>query len=131
VAYYCPEPLSEAVQTLLARDSGPAISWLTELELLSALSKKVRAKELSRDDASRIAVLFRSHVSEGRYIVLPVGGTDFEQAAHVVAAFDNALRALDALHLAVARRESLVLATADRVLAGAAKRLDLKVTFVQ
>lgn len=63
--------------------------------------------------------------------MLPVGGTDFEQAAHAVAAFDNVLRALDALHLAIALRESLVLATADRALAGAAKRLDLKVTFVR
>jgi predicted nucleic acid-binding protein len=41
------------------------------------------------------------------------------------------LRTLDALHLAIALRESLALATADRGLADAAKKLGMKVMFVR
>ncbi|NWF56378.1 MAG: PIN domain-containing protein [Syntrophaceae bacterium] len=32
VAYYCPEPLSEAAEAFLTAHSRPAISSLTELE---------------------------------------------------------------------------------------------------
>lgn len=42
VAYYCPEPLSVAVQQFLIEQPKPAISSLTEVELFSALARKVR-----------------------------------------------------------------------------------------
>ena len=40
VAYYCPEPLSEKVETFLMSQTRPIISTLTEIELFSAVSKK-------------------------------------------------------------------------------------------
>lgn len=130
-AYYCPEPASDRAQKLLARESDPVISWLTGVELMSALSKKVRQRGMSRRDARRIADLFRTHLSDGYFTVLPAGGADFEKAADALGTFDNSLRALDALHVAVARRASLPIATADRALANVAKRFDINVVFLK
>lgn len=42
VAYYCPEPLSEQVQNFLSQNIKPAVSFLTQVELFSAVAKKVR-----------------------------------------------------------------------------------------
>ena len=47
VAYYCPEGLSEKAEELLMSYLRPAISSLTEVELFSAVSGKVRKKEIN------------------------------------------------------------------------------------
>ena len=58
-AYYCPEPGSEAAQKLLLAQSRLAVSWLTGVDLMSAISRKVRERGLTRRDAGRKgAVLF-------------------------------------------------------------------------
>lgn len=44
VAYYCPEPMSEAVEELIIEIKQPAISHLTEIEFASAISRKIREK---------------------------------------------------------------------------------------
>jgi predicted nucleic acid-binding protein len=129
-AYYCPEAMSVAAQRLLSSIKGPVISWLTEVELLSALSRKVREQTLGTQDAERIASLFREHVEAGYFTVLPVEAVDYEHAAQRIGRFSNALRALDALHLAVVEREALTLATADRTMAAEAKRIGLKTNLI-
>jgi len=58
-AYYCPEAGSGKAQAFLAKQEGISISWLTETELRSAISRKVRERELSKPDARKIADLFR------------------------------------------------------------------------
>ena len=50
-AYYCPEPLSEQSQRVLAEEGERAISSLVELELVSALARKVRSREMRLADA--------------------------------------------------------------------------------
>lgn len=129
-AYYCPEPISDAVQKLLTSIKGPAISWLTEVELLSALSRKIREKTLGTQDAERIACLFREHVETGYFTVFPLEAVDYEHAAQRIGRFSNALRAFDALHLAVVEREALTLATADRTMASEAGRMGLKTNLI-
>ena len=42
VAYYCTEPLSEKAEDFVTTHARPAISNLTELELFSAISRKIR-----------------------------------------------------------------------------------------
>ena len=54
VPYYCPEALSDAAQRFLASQNELAISDLEEVELFSALAKKVRAGEMGRKDAQRV-----------------------------------------------------------------------------
>ncbi len=56
-AYYCSERGSDQAQAYLAAQSNIAISGLTETELISALSKKVRARDIAAGDARKIAAL--------------------------------------------------------------------------
>jgi predicted nucleic acid-binding protein len=95
---------------------------------MSSVSRKVRERTLNRRDAGRIAALYQEHVAAGSYRMLRLESADYEWAAGIIGKFDNRLRTLDALHLAVVVRESLNLVTADRVLADTAKEFGIKVT---
>jgi len=76
-AYYCPEPLSERAEQRLRELRPPTISWLTDVELHSALAKKVRMNELAEGDAERIHDLFRTHVTRELYDIVEVERADF------------------------------------------------------
>ena len=55
VPYYVPEKLSAVVEQLLQKqENKPIISQLVEVELFSALSRRVRMGEVSQNDARRI-----------------------------------------------------------------------------
>ena len=72
VPYYVPENLSNIVERLLQQqEDQPIISQLVEVELFSALSRRVRMSELSRNDALAITELFKNHINEGLYINNP------------------------------------------------------------
>lgn len=58
-------PLSEKAETLLIAQTQPAISALTELELFSAISRKVREKGIDHKDAGRVIARFVA------YCILP------------------------------------------------------------
>jgi uncharacterized protein len=61
-----PEELSDVVEQLLQKqENQPIISQLVEVELFSALSRRVRMGEVSRNDARRITELFENHLNEG------------------------------------------------------------------
>jgi predicted nucleic acid-binding protein len=66
------------------------------------------------------------HLSKGALRVVSVIDGDFRQAAEWIMAMKHALRAPDALHLAVAARQAAVLWTLDRALASAARWIGLK-----
>ncbi len=123
VPYYCPEPLSGAVQRFLTRQVQPAISDLVEVELFSALAKKVRATQLRRADVQRIQATFRAHLDGGVYTRLSVESRHFAIARDWLAAFHPPLAALDALHLAVAAAQPCPIVTVDATLARAARAL--------
>ena len=129
-AYYCPERGSHMSQAYLTAQNGIAISWLTETEMLSALSKKVRGQEMAPDDVRRIIKLFQEHIAAGKYEVLSIGASDFRDANRFIGRLDTGLRALDALHVAVALRKKKTLATADLKLAEATGRLGGNVDFI-
>ena len=126
-AYYCPEPLSGRADRRLRALRPPVVSWLTDVEMHSALAKKVRRGELAEQDAERVQDLFRTHVSQALYDVVAIEHGDFVQARQWMARMDTALRTLDALHLAVAHRRDLVVLTADRGLAGAGRAFEVRV----
>jgi len=130
-AYYCPEPLSERAEQRLRALRPPVVSWLTDVELHSALAKKVRKSELTDEDAERVQDLFRAHVSRALYEVAAIEHGDFVQARQWIARMDTALRTLDALHLAVAHRRDLEILTADRGLADAGRTFDLDVELMR
>ena len=126
VAYYCPEPISEAAERLLQSAENPTISSLTEVELVSAIARKVREKELPIRDGNRIVNQFGLHRKAGMWPLVPLGEAHFQTAFNMLSKFNPPLKTLDALHLAVAIVKDLVIVTADRQLQSAAIHLGVK-----
>ncbi len=126
VAYYCPESLTDAAGQALCRMGEPAISQLVELELYSAVGVKLRARELDDPTVSRILSLFQQHLAAGRYTSVVIGAMEYSMARDWIGHFSVPLRAPDALHMAAAFRNDLVLLTADADLARAAKHFGVK-----
>ncbi len=126
-AYYCPEPLSLAAERALRNLSSPLISDLTLVEFVSAISRKVREKTLSRESAARVMAQFEAHVEDGYYEVLALRPRDYRLAKSWLGQLNGTLRTLDALHLAVAEAASRTIVTADRRLAAEARRLAVPV----
>jgi len=126
VAYYCPEPVSEAAERLLQRVETPVISSLTEVELVSAIARKVREKELSVGDGNRIINQYRSHRKDTILRLISLTEAHFQAAFNMLSKFNPPLKTLDALHLSVAMINDLVIVTADRQLKNAAKHLGVK-----
>jgi uncharacterized protein len=131
VAYYSPEPLSPVAQRTVREDARPTVSDLVEVELFSALARKVRTREMSSPDAARIGQRFLDHLQAGLYVRLAVQRRHFETAREWLARFTLPLRAADALHLALAEVEGLRVATADQDLSRSARSLGLSVLLVR
>ena len=122
-AYYCPEPLSGKADRVLERQGSLAISWLVEVELVSALARKIRTREMRPADGRRVHALFQSHLEEGIYTRLALDQQHFAKAREWLATFRLRFTALDALHAAVAAIQGHLLLTADAALAKACARL--------
>ena len=121
VAYYCPEPLSGKVEKMVLELPAPAISYLTELELVSAVSLKIREKNISSEAGNKIINLFQSHLDHHLYRWVAIDHHHYRKALSWISQFNPPLRTLDALHLAIAATENASLVTADRRLADAAQ----------
>ena len=126
LAYYCPETFTHAVESLLARTAQPIISPLSEVEFASAVSRKVRMRELGRSDGGRIVSLFQRQIIDGLYSMAPVEPRHFTLARQWLEQFSAPLRTLDALHLAISFSNDAKLVTADRHLADSAKYLGVR-----
>lgn len=113
VPAYCTEPLSDRVDELLRQGSDLAISNLTEVEFYSALSRKVRQRELTLDEAQQISIDFQTDLNAGIYRKLVVEAIHYQLAQAWISQFNTVLRTLDALHLAVASRYEIPVVTAD------------------
>ena len=60
-AYYCPEPLSDAAEEIILSVERPAVSLLTRLELISAVSRKIR-EGMAREEGQKIIRQFEQHL---------------------------------------------------------------------
>lgn len=81
--------------------------------------------------AERVVAKCRAHLEQQRYLVLSVEADHYDVSARWVGRFCTALRALDALHLAVARLGEQHLITADRALARSAECFDVPHTLLR
>jgi hypothetical protein len=131
VAYYCPEPLSENVETFLMTHGQPIISALTEMELFSAVSRKVRTKEMKRKDAGRVVARFLADMDNGCYTYLQVEAYHYRLARDWIGMFSLPLRTLDALHLAISSSEGFDIVTTDPGLFKSAKALSLNAILLE
>lgn len=126
-SYYCPEPDSETVEKVMMQSKGYVISHLTEVELVSAISRKVRENTLSSTDGNRIVAQFESHIKERFFQILPVEFEHYKMAKSWIAQFNTSLRTLDALHLALAASHRLILFTSDQQLKESARNVGIDV----
>jgi len=131
VAYYCPEPLSDKVEAYLTAHVQPLVSALTEIELFSAVSKKVRTKEMKRKDSGRVVARFLADMENGYYTYLPVEASCFRLARDWIGMFKLSLRTLDALHLAIASSQGFSIVTTDKSLSKSAKGLGLSIILLE
>lgn len=122
-SYYWREKRTERVQARLAMLDEPVLSPLVEVEFHCVIARQVRTGACAKTTAHSILRLFRSHVAQSIYRVVPVDTSDYVRARNWIAELDTALRVLDAIHLAVAHSNGLVLLTADRALARTAAAL--------
>lgn len=121
VSALTPEPRSSESEAWVQRNQGNAfMSDWGVTEFSSALSLKGRIGELSDHDRSLAQAGF-DEITSGPVAVLRVTRPDFRVAASLCADPAAALRSGDALHLAVTRREGLVLVTRDKAMARAAE----------
>jgi hypothetical protein len=127
VAYYYPEPFSETAEKLILRSKRPCISSLTEVEFASALSCKVREKNLSPDDGNKIFNQFQAHLEQSQYGLTVVEDRHYQTAKTWIVQFSAPLKTLDALHLAIAAESDLTLLTADNHLEISAKYVGIDV----
>jgi predicted nucleic acid-binding protein len=67
VPAYCTELLSSRVDEVLLREVDLTISNLTEVEFYSALSRKVRQRQLTLDEAQQISIAFQTDLEAGTY----------------------------------------------------------------
>jgi len=125
--YYCPEPLSEKVEKIVVRADHPCISSLTEVELASAISRKIREKNLSPEDGNKIFNQFQTHLKESLYRLIAIEDRHFQTAKNWILQFAVPLKTLDALHLAIAAEGDLTLLTADIQMAKSAKHFGIDV----
>jgi len=130
VAYYCPETLSETVEQLIVKIKQPAISHLTEIELTSAISRKIREKNLSQADGNRILTQFKSHIEQEFFRRLSIEYKHFQMGKTWISQFNTPLRLLDALHLAVASSYNLTLLSTDLQLLESAKLIGVDISTI-
>ena len=129
-AYYCPEPLSEKVEKLIINADRPCISSLTELELASAISRKIRENNLSPEDGNKIFNQFQTHLKESFFRLISVDDRHYQTAKNWILQFAVPLKTLDAIHLAIAAEGDFALLTADKQLDSSAKYFGIDVVNV-
>jgi hypothetical protein len=115
VALLCREPRSEDVLLWLYKPDtgGVAISSWSLVEFSSALALKTRLGSIAETDADRARSMLNTML-EDTFQVVPLLEKDFHDAANMCAKWSLNLRGPDALHLAIAARLDLSLATFDR-----------------
>ena len=128
VAVLTTEESTERVLAWLARanDQDLAISPWVATEVSSALSTKLRTGQIS--PAIRAAAMAGfARMKRDNFTILDIEATDFPAAGSLADRAELALRAGDALHLAIVQRHVAGLATLDRQLAVAATMIGVTV----
>jgi uncharacterized protein len=131
VPFYWSEALSDKVEELLRTETEPGLSQLVEVELFSALSRRVRMREISQEGARAIANRFQTHLENDFYLRIPIESIHYQLARDWIGQFNTSLRTLDALHLACASSNNLYLVTADEALAVSAEALGVEVQLLR
>lgn len=94
---YWKEALSDTVKQLVLTETELGLSQLVEVELVSALSRRVRMREISQEEAAAIVHKFQTDLNGGFYTSIALETTHYNLAREWISRFDTPLRTLDAL----------------------------------
>jgi hypothetical protein len=127
--WYLNEAKSEEVTRFILDHAPVVTSTLTSVEMRSLLARRRRMGDITPEQEMQIWSAFEEDHRQGFIVSQPITDKIVASASGLIAAlFANPLRTLDALQLSAAREgQSSVLATADRVMAAAAKDLGIEV----
>ena len=124
-AYYLPELRSDAVQEVIQQSERVVISYLTEVELLSAIKKRQRIGDLSAEDGNNTWRLFKKHRKSGLFEIVDLSTGIFKSAEMMLETTSKALRGLDAVHLGIAHHYGFDLYSFDLTLIETAKEFKI------
>lgn len=127
IKLYVPEAFSAEVEHFLSTVERPVISRLGVLEWHCAMARRQRTGGFPASYLKVARQEFTRHLAEGYFFVQTFGDAQFIAALEILDAVKpTPLRTLDALHLAAAHIAGLKhIATADKVMAAAAHKLDI------
>ena len=126
---YIEEATSNQVEAYL-RSQPPrqaSISEWTQVEFASLISRRVRMGELESEQVTQIFRTFEADCAD-TYTVLKVSSLDFQLAISLLRHDQTTLRAVDALHLAIAQnRQTQTFLTLDKALTNTAQAFGIAV----
>ena len=131
VAALTAEPETARMQAWITAQNPDELTispWVVT-EFSAALSIKVRMGQLGPGQHETVLTVFSRLVADS-FVMLSTSDPVFDEAARLADRSETGLRAGDALHLAIAAGEGLVLATLDRKLAEAGRRLGMSTMLV-
>jgi hypothetical protein len=132
VPLFIREPGTARAQAFLTANASQVlvISPWTITEFSSALALKQRVGTISGQERQAALTMFEKFRSQ-RLQIVAIESADFDAAAGLCDASGAALRAGDALHLAVGRRLGGSLSTMDKGLAAAGQEVGLAVELIE
>ncbi|NER07231.1 MAG: type II toxin-antitoxin system VapC family toxin, partial [Okeania sp. SIO3C4] len=131
VPLYCLEALTNTVEELLVNEPELGLSDLARVEFSSAIARRVRMGEISRQSARDIIEQFQAHIDAELYALIEVESIHYRIAREWIGGLETSLRTLDALHLAIAYCRDITLVTADAGLANSAGALGVAVQLLE
>lgn len=131
IAIFTHESASESARAWLGNRAGEqkAISWWVETEAAAALSIKVRSGQIDPTQRAMIAAGIRQLVSSS-FTVHDVRRDHFVAGSRLAEVSRSALRAGDALHLAIVAESGAILCTLDKGMAKAGMELGISTELV-
>jgi uncharacterized protein len=127
VALFIDEPSTVRIQRLLQNSSPVVIvSDFAAAEFAAAVTRRVRAKMLTRDDALHVFSIFDVWIAQAAVREQTVS-SDIVRATAFLRRLDLTLRAPDAINIAVAHRINAELCTLDKNMATSARKLRTRV----
>ena len=119
--------MSPVVGPLVLATPRRIVGDLTEVEIYSVASIKLRTGQATANEVASAIERFRDDLAVGHYRRVKLRAKHFRYARDRIARFDAPLRTLDALHLATAALAGAELMTLDRAPAKSAEAAGIEV----
>lgn len=129
VKFYYPEPDSDRIEQILLDAKGIYITSLSVVEMASALSKKVRAGELRREQESNLWNTFLDDLQTGQMELITLDDRHYMKASDLIRKFGSrhGIKTLDSLQLSAAHGlPNIKFLCLDRTLCRVASRMGIK-----